>query len=119
MSIPPSACSLSDTELARAREGYRQAAAHYGAIARFEGAAARIELRGDKPSIVALLDDMIARESGCCSHLRFEVAETTQGYGVVLSVNDLPALERPALLDALSILFPTATITAPDHGVIP
>lgn len=107
-------CSLNEAEFARTTERYNQAAGGVSASAHFDGNVARVDLRGDKPRIAALLDDMIAREADCCAHLQFEVEETEEGYGVALSTNGIPGLERPVLADALSVLFPTAMVSELD-----
>jgi hypothetical protein len=109
-------CLLSASELKRAREEYALAASHYQAAGRIDGDVAQVNLRGDKPAIAALLDGMIARESGCCGHLRFAVEEASEGYRVTITVEDAPALERPVLADILPVLFPAAALTVTATG---
>jgi hypothetical protein len=109
-------CLLSAPELKRAREEYALGASHYQAAGRIDGDVARVDLRGDKPAIAALLDGMIARESGCCSPLHFDVVEASEGYRVTITVEDAPALERPVLADILPVLFPAAALTVTATG---
>jgi len=103
-------CSLSEAELARVAERYRRAADHYAANAHLDGDSAVIELHGDKPSLAALLDEMIAREAECCPHLHFAIEETGDGYQVTLSTREMTGSERFDLTGALSTLFPTASL---------
>ena len=110
MSTSLPGCCLSAAEFARTAERYRQAADHYAASAHMNGDSAVIELHGDKPSLAALLDEMIAREAECCPHLHFAIEESRDGYQVTLSTGEMAGSERFDLTGALSTLFPTASL---------
>ena len=109
MSNSSTRCTLSEADLARTAQRYRQAAGHYAANAHLDGDSALIELHGDKPSLAALLDEMIAREAECCPQLHFAIEETTEGYQVTLSALGATGGAPLDLTGALSILFPTAS----------
>lgn len=106
----PLGCSLDPAALAEVRSVYAAAAARYAASARFEDDRALVELRGAKGPIRALLDDMIAREAGCCPQFAFEVAETADGFQVEVRLSG--ASERTALRQAVATFFPSATVLA-------
>lgn len=102
------ACTLSPGELAHAASLYAQAATTYQATVTYDKDAALVHLHGDKPQLTALLDDMLARESGCCSHLTFESSESADGYTLNVRAVGEPDLAGEILRAAMSVLFPTA-----------
>lgn len=103
-------CTLSQADLERVTARYAEAAEHYEASIRFEGAEARIRLRGGKRQIGALLDEMMVRERACCPFLRFVPEETEDGYNLRLGVTGASGLERPLLREAVQTLFPTIAL---------
>lgn len=109
MATLPVGCKLSDRQLATVAAVYARAAEHYQAAVRYERDRALIDLHGPKDELVRLTDEMIEREGSCCSHLRFDVAETGQGYSIVLSVEGSPGQELEKLRQAVPVLFPAAT----------
>ena len=109
MSAVPARCSLNAGELAEVAERYDRAAECYQATIHYECDRAVIDLRGPMGDLLALLNEMIAREGSCCSHLRFDISETGQGYRVVLTVDGAPGGEQDALRQVVSVLFPKAT----------
>lgn len=110
MSSLPIACTLTASDLAAVKERYGAAAGHYRANVRISGDHADIALTGDKPALHELLNEMIERESGCCSFLAFALAETAHGYDVRLSVLEGSELAHGILSESVAILFPAATL---------
>ena len=104
-------CSLSSTELEIVRQRYAAAASNYQATIQMDDRRARVSLQGDKQQLKAFLNEMIAREAGCCSFLRFDRTETADGFLVELSIDDSggPEVSPQFLADALRAFFPAAT----------
>lgn len=103
-------CTLSASEFATARDIYARAAGDYEATITLDDERARIDMRGPKPMLMTLLDEMVERESACCQHLDFEIHETATGYRVILSVNGSQDLAGALLSESLPTLFPGATV---------
>lgn len=116
MAVSLPRCRLSPAEYVTVTEGYARAAALYVATAVVDDDRAVVDIRGAKPQLAELIDEMIAREGQCCSHLRFAASETDDGYRVELSIPEAPGRAAPALCQTLSVLFPSATIAS---GAIP
>lgn len=108
MSGLPIACSLSASDLAAVKDRYRAAAGLYQATARISDNHADIALVGDNAPLRALLDEMVERESACCSFLRFDVTETTDGFNVRLSVIEAAGTESDILRESVAAFFPGA-----------
>lgn len=112
MSTPLARCTLSADDLAAVAADYARAAERYQATVRYEPDRAVIDLCGSRTELGAFLDEMVAREGSCCSHLRLDVSETTTGYSVVLTMTGVPEQELAALRQAISVLFPEASTVA-------
>lgn len=112
MSALPIACTLNADDMAAAKSRYLEMTDLYRATARITGAQADIHLQGDKPPIRALLDEMIDRESSCCSFMTFKVAEVEVGYRVQIRMDESDELSQAILGDAVATFFPTAMVTA-------
>lgn len=110
MSSLPIACSLTASDLAAVKEGYRTAAGQYQATARISEDHADISLTGDKPALQKLMAEMVTRESACCPFMAFDIAESARGFDVRLSVLDASGLERGILRESVATFFPSATI---------
>lgn len=110
MSTGEIACSLRATELKQVEGRYREAARHYIGTVRFDESGADVHLIGSKDPLRSLLDEMIARESECCSFLRFDVRETPDGYEVRLSIVAESELSEPLLREMALVLFPAARV---------
>lgn len=108
------ACSLNADELNEVRARYAEAAGAYTATANVDDRRATVLLYGERAVLHALLDEMIQRESGCCSFLRFEVDETAGGLRVELTAPDAPQ-PGPLLHEAVGAFFPTARPATPAH----
>ncbi|HUG13556.1 MAG TPA: hypothetical protein VMM78_00945 [Thermomicrobiales bacterium] len=102
------ACTLSPAELAEAAGQYARAAAMYHGTVAYADDGALVTLHGDKGFLAALLDEMIAREGACCSHLQFVVAEAQGGFDIRLHVDGDPELAGAILRQTVSVLFPGA-----------
>jgi hypothetical protein len=110
MSNSPIACTLSITDLAAVKERYREAANHYHATAQLTDASAVISLTGERPYLRSLLDEMVARESECCTFLTFGIAETHAGFEVELRVSGDHEMAFDALRESVTTMFPTASV---------
>jgi len=108
MTDKPIACSLAVEDRAEVAARYARATDRYRATVRFEEDRARVMLRGDKSRLAALLDEMVPREAGCCSFLRFDRRDAADGYRVDLTVDADRELARPLLEEMVAVLFPTA-----------
>jgi hypothetical protein len=106
----PIACTLSTADLAAAKERYREAAAQYDASVRLTDTSAVISMTGDQAFLRSLLDEMVARESECCAFLTFDIAETHQGFEVVLRVPGEKEIVLDALRESVTTMFPTASV---------
>jgi len=108
MSAVPARCSLSAGDLADVAERYARAAERYQATIHYERDRAVLDLRGPMAELGPFLEEMVLREGSCCSHLRFDVSDTGQGYRVVLTVDGAPDQEQDALRQIVPVLFPGA-----------
>ena len=81
-------CTLSPAEQAIAGAEYAAAARHYQATAEIDGPRARVMLRGERETLRRMLDRLIARESRCCSFVRFDRTESAEGAEVLISVQE-------------------------------
>lgn len=99
-------CRLDAPDLAAILANYAEAAGRYRATVDIGDHRARVQLRGDKQSLAAFLDEMIAQEGTCCSFLHFDTGETADGYRVEISVRGLAGPVRPVLEQAVDALFP-------------
>lgn len=104
-------CMLDADGLAAVAARYAEAAMGYVATATLDATVATVDLRGPKPALAHLLDEMVVRESGCCSHLTFDIAETATGYRVMLGTTQPEQPAQAELAEALAVLFPTAEVT--------
>jgi hypothetical protein len=112
MSNLPIACSLTASDLATVKQRYHAAASQYRATARIRDRHADISLAGDKAALRSFLDEMIERESDCCSFLSFSVTESSNGYNVRLTIVDGAGLEDSILRESVATFFPAATSMA-------
>jgi hypothetical protein len=103
------ACTLTEDEQRAAGAEYVEAAARYRGAVRLENGEATIALRGEKARIRAFLDALVARETRCCTFLRFDVAEAEDGYRVRLSGQGLETSDLRYFVEAF---FPGAAIEA-------
>jgi hypothetical protein len=103
-------CSLSPAELEIVRGRYAAFVRDYQATIQMDDHRARVSLRGDKKKLRAFLSELIAQEAGCCSFLRFDRAETADGFLVEVSIHDSqePEGEQRFLAEALRAFFPAA-----------
>lgn len=101
-------CTLGPEELRDVESLYERAAEFYQGTVVYKDSRALVTLCGDRERIAALLDDMIARESACCTHLRFEPAETADGYSVKVRVFGEPDIAGAVLRATVPLLFPAA-----------
>jgi hypothetical protein len=112
MSDQLTGCSLSAAEREIVRGRYAAFARDYQATIQMDDDhRARVSLRGNKKKLGAFLNEMIAQEAGCCSFLRFDWAETADGFLVEVSIHDAqePEVEQQSLAEALRAFFPAAT----------
>lgn len=103
-------CTLDASGQADARARYTSVADRYTATVAFTDDEAWVELRGQKPELRALLDEMIAREAGCCAHIHFAFTETAGGFAGTLHVSGAPGQERSVLKATMPALFPNAAV---------
>jgi hypothetical protein len=73
-----------------------------------------VTLRGERETLRRMLDRLIARESRCCSFVRFDRTETPEGAEVLISVQeDVRAeIDPHRLARFVRAVFPAATITS-------
>lgn len=107
MTNQPQGCSLTAVQFDQVSDIYAQASTMYNATAQVGAGRANVELRGPKELLRTLLDEMVTRESGCCSHIAFEIDERANGYHVTLQ---MPDQGSEAIRQAVAAFFPSALI---------